>query len=84
MSYDAYNTFANAVQAEMQQLNYEQQLGILTIVVSAMNQRKKQGISMSHEEKIALFNELSGCIKGNNEIDCRKEYIEYLDERYGN
>ena len=84
MSYEAYNTFANAVQTEMQQLNYEQQLGILTIVVSVMNQRKRQSIPMSREEKMALFDEFTGCIKCDKQIDCRNEYLEYLDERYGN
>ena len=37
MSFEAYNKFATAVKEEMQSLNYEEQLGILTIVVNAMN-----------------------------------------------
>ena len=84
MSYDAYNTFANSVQAEMQQLSYEQQLGILTIVVAAMNQRKHQAPLMSYEEKMSLFNELTGCIKIDKQIDSKEEYLDYIDERYGN
>lgn len=84
MSYDAYNTFASSVQTEMQQLSYEQQLGILTIVVAAMNQRKHQAPLMSYEEKMSLFNELTGCIKIDKQIDSKEEYLDYLDERYGN
>lgn len=41
MSFEAYNKFATAVKEEMSLLNYEEQLGILTIVVNAMNSRKK-------------------------------------------
>ena len=50
MSYEAYNAFATAVQEEMQRLDYEEQLGILTIVVTAMNNKKKQVPAMSREE----------------------------------
>ena len=41
MSYDAYNEFATAVKTEMSLLDYEQQLEILTIVVSAIKNNKK-------------------------------------------
>ena len=44
----------------MQSLNYEEQLGILTIVVNAMNSKKKETPAMSLEEKLALFNEFKG------------------------
>ena len=37
MSYEAYNKFATAFKNEIQEFDYEQQLEILTIVVSAMN-----------------------------------------------
>ncbi|MBP5158008.1 MAG: hypothetical protein ILP18_09085 [Treponema sp.] len=83
MSHEAYNAFATTVRDEMQRLDYEEQLGILTIVVTAMNDRKKQAPAMSREEKLKLFNELNGCIKATENIDARKEYLEYLDERYG-
>lgn len=42
MSYEAYNEFATAVKEEMPLLNYEEQLGILTIVVNAMSSKKKR------------------------------------------
>lgn len=41
MSYDAYNEFATAVKTEMSLLDYEQQLEILTIVVSAIKNNNK-------------------------------------------
>lgn len=44
MSFEAYNKFATAVKEEMSLLNYEEQLGILTIVVNAMNSRKKMNL----------------------------------------
>ncbi len=83
MRYEAYNAFAITVQKEMQRLDYEEQLEILTIVVTAMNNKKKQAPAMSREEKLNLFNELTGCIKASENIDAHKEYLEYLDERYG-
>ena len=83
MGQEAYNKFATAVKEEMPLLNYQQQLEILTIVVSAMNIRKKTEAGMSKDEKMKIFNEFSGCIKGVKQIDARKEYLDYLDERYG-
>ena len=81
MSYEAYDVFATAVKNKISQLDYEQQLGILTIVVEAMNQKKR--IKSDREETLQMFNELSGCIKGKPHIDAKKEYLDYLDERYG-
>ena len=49
MSHEVYDTFAATVQNEMQRLDYEEQLGILTIVVTAMNSRKTQAPAMSRE-----------------------------------
>ncbi len=83
MSRDEYTAFATKVRTEIQNFNYEEQLGILTIVVSAMNQKKKPKPKMSKEETMQLFNELNGCIKNVKNIDAKKEYLEYLDERYG-
>ena len=83
MTYETYNKFATAVKEEMQSLNYEEQLGILTIVVNAMNSKKREPHAMSKDEKLALFNELNGCVKTVKEVNAREEYLEYLDERYG-
>ena len=84
MRYDSYNKFATAVQTEIQELNYEQQLNILSIVIAAMNKKSPARLSpMSKEETLSLYHELTGSIKNVNEIDGKKEYLEYLDERYG-
>lgn len=83
MSYEAYNSFATAVKEEMPLLDYEQQLEILTIVVSAMNTRKKTASVMSKDEKLALFDKFNGCLKVPADFDPKKEYLDYLDERYG-
>ena len=83
MSYEAYNAFAATVQNEIQQLDYEEQLGILTIVVSAMNSKKRQSPTMSREKKLALFERFKGSMKVPANFDARKEHLEYLDERYG-
>lgn len=40
MAYESYTTFAQKVKSEIQKLDYEEQLGILTIVVEAMNKKK--------------------------------------------
>ena len=73
MSYEAYNVFATAVKNEISRLDYEQQLGILTIVVEAMNQKKRT--KSDKEETLQMFNELSGCIKGKTHIDAKKNIL---------
>lgn len=80
MSHDAYTSFAEKVQTQMQTLDYEEQLGILTIVVSAMNQKKKSESKMSKEETMRLFNKFTGSLKVPKDFDAKKEYLEYLDE----
>lgn len=40
MAHESYTTFAQKVKSEIQKLDYEEQLGILTIVVEAMNKKK--------------------------------------------
>ncbi len=79
MSYDAYNKFATAVKEEMPLLNYEEQLGILTIVVNAMNSKKRETPTMSKEEKLALFEKFKGSMKveedfANSKIKAVKNY----------
>lgn len=84
MSYDSYAKFATTVQTEIQELDYEQQFSILSIIVNAMNQKRQERITgMTKEQKLALFNELTGSIKGVEKIDYKKEYLDYLDEKYG-
>ena len=83
MSYEAYNALATAVKAEIQSLNQEEKLGILKIVVNAMDSTNSEVKTMTREEAIQAFNDLSGCIKTSQPIDWRQEYFEYLDEKYG-
>ena len=79
MSHEAYNAFATTVRDEMQRQDYEEQLGILTIVVTAMNDRKKQSPTMSREEKLKLFEKFKESLKILAAYDARKKC---LDERY--
>ena len=84
MNYESYNQFATVVQTEIQELNYEQQLNILAIIISAMNKKTPSKLSpMSREETLKLFNELTGSVKTVKDIDGKKEFLDYLDERYG-
>lgn len=83
MSFEAYNKFATAVKEEMSLLNYEEQLGILTIVVNAMNSRKKSEPPISNEEKVSLYEKFKGSMKVEADFDAKKELMESLDERYG-
>ena len=83
MSYEAYTAFAEKVENEIQTLDYEQQMGILTIVISAMNKKKQPVPTMSKEESLRLFEKFTGSLKVPTDFDPKKEYLEYLDERYG-
>ncbi|MBR6296878.1 MAG: hypothetical protein IKR40_10440 [Treponema sp.] len=83
MTYETYNKFATAVKEEMQSLNYEEQLGILTIVVNAMNSKKREPHAMSKDEKLALFEKFKGSMVVGEGFDARKELMESLDKRYG-
>lgn len=83
MSYEAYNAFATAVKEEMQLLNYEEQLGILSIVVNAMNGRKKAESVISNEEKLSLFEKFKGSMKVGDDFNAKKELMDALDKRYG-
>ena len=82
MSDMAFATFATTVQTGVEELDYEQQLGILQIVVRAMNRKARSG-AMSREESLRLFDKFTGSMKVAADFDARKEYLDYLDERYG-
>lgn len=78
----SFELFEKALSA----LTTEQQAIVYNLVVSLGNMngnRHKEKGGMSEEETMRLFNDLSGCIKSETQIDARKEYLEYLDERYG-
>lgn len=81
MSYEAYNAFATAVKEEISLMNHEEQLGILTIIVNAMNSRKQES-AISNAEKISLFEKFKGSMKVGDNFDAKKELMEALDERY--
>ncbi len=85
MSYETYSKFATAVKEEMPLLDYQQQLEILTIVVSAMKSQKEnqpKTFEMTKEEKLSLFEKFKGSLNVPANFDPRKEYLNYLDERY--
>lgn len=83
MTHESYTAFAQKVKSEMQELDYEEQLGILTIVVGAIKQKKEEKPKMTKEETMRLFKKFSGSLKVPKDFDYKKEYLEYLDERYG-
>lgn len=82
MSYEAYNEFATTVKEEMPLMNYEEQLGILTIVVNAMSSKKKAVPLISNEQKISLFEKFKGSMKVGTDFDAKKELMESISDRY--
>ena len=66
-------------------LTMEQQTIVYNLVISLGNMNistKKAEPEMSKEEKLALFEKFNGCLKVPDGFDAKKEYLEYLDERY--
>ena len=82
MSYDAYASFADSVKTNIAELDYEQQLGILTIVINAMSDKKREVAPLSRQESLALFNRFKGSMKVAAGFDAKAEKLAYLDERY--
>ena len=79
MSFEVFEKALNALTTEQQTIIYN-----LVVSLGNMNENnQKEKSEMSKEETMKLFNDLSGCIKSETPIDARKEYLEYLDERYG-
>lgn len=83
MTVDNYTAFASLVEAEVMEMDIEQQLNILSIVISAMNRKKKMNQRMSREESLALFEKFTGSMKVPADFDEKKELLDSLDERYG-
>ena len=79
----SYEAFATSVETEIQDLDYEQQLNILTIVIAAMNKAKQNFPTMPKEETMRLFDEFTGSLKVPADFNPKQEYLDYLDERYG-
>ena len=79
MSFEVFEKALSALTTEQQAIVYN-----LVVSLGNMNENKhEEKNGMSKEETMRLFNDLSGCIKSETQIDARKEYLEYLDERYG-
>ena len=84
MSYESYNAFATAVKNEIQELDYEQQLGILTIVVSAMNRLKKSPVKTERKRSAAeIVDSLTGIIPCDEPLSIKDIRNERLSARYG-
>ena len=82
---DSYNSLMAAIKITIPKLNYEQQLNCLSAVISLMSKKNETNDypKLSKEESKQLFKELTGCVKGDKEIDAKTEYLAYLDEKYG-
>ena len=78
MSFEVFERELSALTAEQQAIVYN-----LVVSLKNMNENRHEESEMSKEETMKLFNDLSGCIKSETHVDARKEYLEYLDERYG-
>ena len=83
MSYENYAAFADAVKANIAELDYEQQLGILTIVINTMNDKKQNTSVLSKQDSLKLFARFKGSMKVAPDFDANAEKLSYLDERYG-
>ena len=79
MSYDVLEKTYRTLTKEQQAFVYNMIISLSNLNISLRNPVP----AMSKNEKLALFNELNGCIKTTKDIDAREEYLEYLDERYG-
>ena len=83
MTVENYTAFASSVEAEVQEMDIEQQLDILSIVISAMNRKKKMNQGMSREKSMSLFEKFTGSMKVSANFDEKQELLDSLDERYG-
>lgn len=83
MTVENYTAFASSVEAEVQEMDIEQQLDILSIVISAMNRKKKTNQRMPREKSMSLFEKFTGSMKVPAGFDEKQELLDSLDERYG-
>lgn len=83
MGYENYAVFADAVKVNIAELDYEQQLGILTIVIKAMHDKNRDKDTLSKQESLKLFARFKGSMKVAPDFDAKAEKLAYLDERYG-
>lgn len=83
MTVQDYAAFVSSFEAEVMEMDIEQQLDILSIVVSAMNRKKKTNQGMSREESLALFEKFTGSMNVPADFDYKQELLDALDERYG-
>lgn len=82
-AYIASNNYSMAYEFASK-LKYDELFKLLGAVVKFMEEKreKPQIKKMTKEESLALFEKFSGCIK-REPFDYRQEWLDYLDERYG-
>ena len=78
MSFDVLEKTYGSLTAEQQTIVYN-----LVISLGNMNSRLNKENGMNKDEKLALFQKFKGSLKEPEGVDAKKEYLEYLDERYG-
>lgn len=83
MSQEVYTAFTDTFRVQVRDFSYEQQLGVLSIILAALNETKKGKPRMSKEERLNLFHKFTGSLHVPADFDPREEYLSYLDERYG-
>ena len=83
MTVENYTAFASSVEAKVQEMDIEQQLDILSIVISAMNRKNKTNRRVSREKTMSLFEKFTGSMKVPANFNSKQELLDSLDERYG-
>ena len=62
-------------------LSFDEKLRVLAAVLDSIRSSRKP--EMSDARVNELYGRFTGCIKSAAVMDCRKEKLDYLDERYG-
>lgn len=75
------NTELQSFIDEVCELSFDEKLRVLAAVLDSIRGSRKA--EMSDAKVNELYGHFTGCIKSDSLMDCRKEKLEYLDERYG-
>ena len=75
------NTQLQTFLDEVGELSFDEKLRVLAAVLESIRGSRKA--EMSDARVNELYGKFTGCIKSASVKDCRKEKLEYLDERYG-
>ena len=78
MSFELFERELSALTAEQQAIVYN-----LVVSLRNMNENRHEESEMSKEETMKLFEKFKGSLQVPAGFDAKKEYLEYLDERYG-